>query len=112
MNLNKSDGRQRWKEEDMASAIKAVQNKTMGYTLAVKTFNVPRTTLRRRIKKNQGSNKGYLGGYKPTFNANIEAEIADHIRRLETRFFGLTSVELRRLVFQIAEKTWATSPFQ
>lgn len=87
----------------MASAIEAVQNKSMGTKRAALQFKVPRTTLRRRLKTGQGSTKGYLGGYKPTFDANAEAEISEHIKNLELRFFGLSSEELRRLVFQIAE---------
>lgn len=39
--------RQQWEELDMA---KALQNKTMDYTKAVKTFREPRTTLCRRFK--------------------------------------------------------------
>lgn len=88
----------------MAAAILAVQSNTMGYKMAVKTFHVPKTTLRRRISKNQGSKKGYLGGHRPTFSSDIESEISRHIITLETRFFGLTSMELRKLAFQIAEK--------
>lgn len=67
-------------------------------------FNVPRTTLRRRLSKNQGSKKGYLGGYKPTFNTDIEAEYARPIVNLEMQFPGLTSDELRKLIFQRVEK--------
>ncbi|XP_030762742.1 uncharacterized protein LOC115887452 [Sitophilus oryzae] len=79
-----SNKRQQWNEEDMRRAI----------------IN---TTLRRRLEK-QDSSKGYLGGRKATFSKAIENEIAGHIIEMEIRFFGLTSKDLRRMVFEVAEK--------
>nr|CAI5869343.1 unnamed protein product [Callosobruchus analis] len=63
----------------------------MGYKLEAKTFNVPKTTLRRRLTT------------QDSFKA-IKQEIASHIIDMETRFFSLTPKDLRRLVFQVAER--------
>lgn len=93
-----------WDEFNMGAALDQVKNKLMGYTMAAKTFNVPRSTLRRRFKKERDNKKGYLGGYKPTFDIEMEEKIAKHVVNLETRFYGLTQRELRKLVFQLAEK--------
>lgn len=59
--------RQQWRECDMQQALHNVEHKSMGFKLAAKTFNVPRTTLRRRFNKHQGSAKGDLGGRRTTF---------------------------------------------
>lgn len=96
--------RQEWREEDMASAISAVESGQMGWMLASNTFKVPKTTLRRRVTKNKGNKKGYLGGFKVTFSPDLEAELASHVLELETRFFGMTRNELRKLVFELAQK--------
>ncbi|KAF5302319.1 hypothetical protein FQA39_LY10358 [Lamprigera yunnana] len=75
----------------------------MGWLLASKTFNVPHTTLRRRAKNDRGSNKGYLGGHVPTFNAELENELVCHVKELEVRFFGLTTLDIRRLAYEISD---------
>nr|CAI5849331.1 unnamed protein product [Callosobruchus analis] len=75
----------------------------MGYTLAAKTFNVPKTTLRRRLAT-QNSSKGDLGGRRAISSKAIEQEIVSHIIDMETGFFGLTPKDLRRMVFEVAEK--------
>ncbi|XP_056648647.1 uncharacterized protein LOC130453078 [Diorhabda sublineata] len=98
-----SKKRQQWDEHDMRQAIENVQDHSMGFKLAAKTFNVPKTTLRRRLAK-QDSSKGNLGGRTAIFSKAIEEEIAGYIIDMETRFFGLTSKDLRRMVFEVAEK--------
>lgn len=75
--------RQSWSEVSMANAIKSVEEKTMGWLKAAKTFGVPQATLRRRVEggKNKifkGSKKG-LGRFQPTFDADTEKEVLDHI---------------------------------
>ncbi|XP_057671328.1 uncharacterized protein LOC130903084 [Diorhabda carinulata] len=98
-----SKKRQQWDEHDMRQAIENVQDHSMGFKLAAKTFNVPKTTLQRRLAK-QDSSKGNLGGRTAIFSKAIEEEIAGYIIDMETRFFGLTSKYLRRMVFEVAEK--------
>lgn len=101
--------RQSWSEQDMQQAIDAVTEKRMGWLLASKTYNVPFTTLRRRVGGLQGSSKGYLGGHKVTFSKTLEAELVNHIKNLETMFFGLSTLDVRKLAFQIAEAKKNTS---
>lgn len=100
--------RQSWSEVSMANAIKAVEEKTMGWLKAAKTFGVPQATLRRRVEggKNKifkGSKKG-LGRFQPTFDADTEKEVLDHIKLLESRGFGLTPSDVRKVAFQLAKK--------
>lgn len=40
-----------WNTEAMQNAISAVKEKKMGVKAASKEFNVPKTTLRRRVKE-------------------------------------------------------------
>lgn len=103
--------RQNWTEQNMQQAIDAVLNKRMGWLLASKTYNVPFTTLRRRARLPQGYKKGYLGGHKITFSEDLETEIVQHIKALENSFFGLTTTDLRRLAYQVAEAKHITHRF-
>lgn len=100
--------RQSWSEEDMSQAMQAVRSKEMGWLLAAKTFNVPKSTLRRRVNdKNKvlhGSKKGFLGGSVSVFSEEVESELVNHIKSLESRFFGLTCTDVRKIAFQLAEK--------
>lgn len=75
----------------------------MGWHLAAKNYNVPATTLRRRFKTNNAT-KGDLGGRRTVLPQEIEQDLANHILDMETRFFGFTTTDLRRLVYEIVEK--------
>jgi len=48
--IRKTD-RQSWDEKSMENAIMACYNKEMGYRKAAVSFNVPQSTLERRLKK-------------------------------------------------------------
>lgn len=99
----RKSNRESWDENNMQEAIVAVKAKRMGWLLASKTFNVPFGTLRRRASKEEGWKKGYIGGHKSTFNENLENELVQHIKKMESMFFGLTTDNVRKLAFQIAE---------
>ncbi|KAJ4452233.1 hypothetical protein ANN_03751 [Periplaneta americana] len=69
----------------------------MGWLKAGKQYGVPQATLRRRVSNGKnnilrGTEKG-LGRYKCTFDKNLERELVDHIKLLESRMFGLTAIE-------------------
>ncbi|XP_039281652.1 uncharacterized protein LOC120350826 [Nilaparvata lugens] len=111
----RKSNRQSWSEESMANAIKAIEEKTMGWLKAAKTFGVPQATLRRRVEggKNKifkGVKKG-LGRYQPTFDVATEKELLEHIKLLESRGFGLSASDVRKLAFQIAEKNGIPNRF-
>ena len=91
----------------MALAIKSVKDSKMGYLKASKTYNVPKTTLIRRVQgKNKiakGVNK-FLGNKESILPKNIEDELYSYIISMEERLFGLTKDDLRSMVFQLAER--------
>lgn len=99
----RKSSRQSWDENQMREAIDAVRSGKMGWLLASRTYNVPCSTLRRRAQIGNTS-KGYLGGHKTTFDANLEKELVNHLQDLEIRFFGMTSLDVRKLAYQIAVK--------
>lgn len=98
---------QSWDANAMREAIEAVKRGEMGFLKASKQFQVPRSTLKRRVK---GANKiatGYtkgLGSRRPVFSAEQETELLAHILDMERRFYGLTLDDVRRLAYQLAVK--------
>ena len=99
--------RQSWSEEAMAKAIRSVSSGQHGYLKAAKVFSVPKSTLERRVKnlnkKITGHKKG-LGSRQLTFSRQMEEQLVDYVKTMESMLFGLTSTDVRRLAFQLAER--------
>lgn len=104
--------RQSWCLKSMEEAIKAVMSGTMGYLKAAKSFNVPQSTLEDRVKKanknklttEEASRKGNLGPCTTVFSEEQEKELVEHILMLESRLFGLTMTDVRKLAYELAAK--------
>lgn len=110
----RTSDRNSWSRENMIEAIRAVQENKMGTAKASKVYNVPRTTLRRRIEgKNAVAtmDKQILGSRRPVFNPEQEQELKFHILNMQQCHYGLTSRDLRSLAFQLAEKNKLEHPF-
>lgn len=67
---------------------------------AAKEVGFSEATLRKRLKMDCGVRK--LGRFNPSFNAQQELEILDHVAYLERMFCGLTITSLRKLAFEYA----------
>ncbi|CAM1325721.1 Uncharacterised protein r2_g3461 [Pycnogonum litorale] len=90
----------------MKRAIRAVRNGELGLKLACRQFNVPRTTLQRRCRKNKSTRvaaKKGLGSRKPCFSIEHENEMVQHVKAMEAMLFGFTPKQLRELAFQFVE---------
>ncbi|XP_069695154.1 THAP domain-containing protein 5-like isoform X6 [Periplaneta americana] len=103
-----------WSSEAMAEAIRAVRGKKMGWKKAVKTFQVPKTTLMRLSKEKYGNpaeaSKAKLG--RPTvLSTELEDELVKYCLATETTFSSLTHSHLKRLAFQLAEQSNIEHPF-
>lgn len=100
--------RQNWDEGSMRRAINAVHNGEMGWLRAAKLFGVPQATLRRRARNSnkfiRGVSKG-LGRFRPTFEAVVERELVEHLKLLESRLFGMTVTDVRKLAYELAERS-------
>ena len=98
----------------MRNAIEAVVGGSMGIIRAGKTFDVPKTTLHRRVtNKNkviQGELKG-MGAIKPALPRIIELDLVKYIHQMESMLFGLTIDDVRVLAYQLAESNGLQHPF-
>jgi len=95
----------------MNNAMHAVRNKEMGTLKAAKQYGVPRSTLQRLAKSHCQLPEKRLGSRVPVFPPTMENELAQHIKNMESRFFGFTTTELRRVVYQFAEVNHLRHPF-
>lgn len=106
-NYKRKTERQSWSQDAMLNAIKAVENNEMGWLRASKVYNVPQATLRRHaLKTNKELKPGEkkLGKYKVTFPPEVERQLVEHLKFLESRFFGLSRKDVLELAYQLAVK--------
>lgn len=91
----------KWSEDDLKSAIKEVLDGKSVKSVASK-FNIPRSTLRDRLKNGKTSNPEM--GRPSIFNKEQEQELTTRVIKLSNIFFGITITDLRRLAFEVAEE--------
>ncbi|XP_050309282.1 uncharacterized protein LOC126745467 [Anthonomus grandis grandis] len=89
-----------WTEEDLLHARTAIES-GMSKRLAARTYKIPFTTLRDRLK-NQNIGRPRLGR-KPVFNQQQESEIAEQVKLLGSIYYGLSVTDLRKSVYKYAE---------
>lgn len=104
-------------------AIQAVLDGKIGYYKAAKQFDVPQTTLERKVKAARPvlseisevnlpiPIKVPLGSRLPVFSVSEENELCAYLLGMEERFYGLTVKDLRALVYQLAIKNNKPNPF-
>jgi len=51
----------------------------------------------------QGEDVGNVAGQCPVLNPSSEEQLVNHIKEMQRLLFGLTSEEVRRIAFQLAD---------
>lgn len=95
-----------WDETAMSQAIEKVRAKEITLREAATNYNIPKSTLARRVvnsNKIATETKKHLGRFTRAFSDEEEKEITDHILLMESRFFGLSCTDVRKLAFEFAE---------
>ncbi|KAB0799328.1 hypothetical protein PPYR_07208 [Photinus pyralis] len=95
-----------WSEEGMKNAISDCKAGNLSVAMAAKTYDVPLTTLYRKMKLNSSAEEASqkkLGRYRPTFTKEQEQQLRDYILLMEKRLFGLSMRDFRSLAYQYAE---------
>lgn len=113
-NYQRKTDRGKWSEEDMMKAVLEVVNNRMGCKRAAESFGLPQTTLERKVKKFKSLNlvpipteykcREQLGPISKVFSDEEEKELVSYIKLMENQLFGLTTNDLRKLAYQLAEK--------
>ena len=95
---------QRYSASDLQFALDDIKN---GKSLkkASKDHNIPMTTLKRH-KDRKVSRPGEikLGRFETCLPEEVEQEIANHVKDMSKRFHGMTSKEVRKLAFDVANE--------
>lgn len=109
-NYKRKTSRQSWDEENMKQAIQKLKNKEMGFRKASEIYGVPKTTLKRRFdryKETDDLDKAVekkLGRFDQVFNKEQERELVSYLKDMESRLYGLTSKDLKKLAYDLAER--------
>lgn len=90
-----------WSVEVMESALQSIQNGT-SIRSASKRYGVPYSSIRDRIRT--GVCTPARLGRSATFTKHEETEIANQVLLLSKLFYGISQIELRRVVYEYAEK--------
>lgn len=92
----------------MKKAVEDVLAKKSGFRKAASLYSVPQTTLERYVNKvKQGKEVTFgepLGPIKKVFSEEEEGEIETYLKDMEARLFGLTTLDLRRMAYELAVK--------
>jgi hypothetical protein len=65
-----------------------------------RSLNINECTLRKRLKS--GIIPKNLERFKPIFSEQMEKELIQHIKKLNTLFYGVTLKQLQTIAFQFA----------
>lgn len=106
-NYKRKTDRGKWDIKKMELAVKEVLSGQVSCKRASQTYDLPRSTLQRKVeeyKKNQTFEMKGLGSFKPIFTRAQEEELALYIKDMESRLFGLSPKDVRKLAYQLAEK--------
>lgn len=98
----------------MTKAVLDARNDVAGYETLAKRYNVPVATLYRKSKREGEESevpKKKLGRFVTIFTKKQEHSLIEHVLAMQQRLFGLTYTDLRRLVFEFAERNQVAHTF-
>lgn len=99
----------------MKSAINAVRQKVEDIKRAVKMYSGPGSTLKRLVKDPQVSLELLVHkplGRKPVLPAEQEKKLVEYILFMESKYYGLTRMDVRKMADQLAVKNGILNTFQ
>ncbi|CAG5026105.1 unnamed protein product [Parnassius apollo] len=97
----KSDRKLVFTEEILKDAKERIRRGQSQRSVA-ESLNVPESTLRKRLKA--GTVPCSLGRFSNVFTPELDSNLAEHCRRLDSCFYGLTKKELGRVAYDLANK--------
>lgn len=89
-----------WCPKNMEEATIKVKSNKMTMRQAAEIYNVPYTSLQRRISSNQNVVK--CRGWQPIMDEEAEKQLADRLIHLASRGFGITPKNVRKYAYDFA----------
>ena len=109
-NYKKKTDRDGYGSNQLAQALGAVGG-GMALLRASKRYHIPGRTLRRHRDRSVLKPGTVKFGHQPVLPSQIEAEIHSHIQFMEKHMYGLSTLDVRRLAFDVAERADIIHPF-
>lgn len=97
-----------WNKAAMEAALEAVRS-GMKIRKAADRFQIHESTIRKYLKKGNAIEPTL--GRKPVFSKAQEKDISDHLLCLAKSFYGISKLELRKIIYEYAEKNKIKHPF-
>lgn len=101
--IRKTERGNSYSEEDMVRAISKIDKKNMTIKRAAEIFNIPRSSIQTRLRRNQRGELQNKGRFKPVFDKQMELDLSKHLIASEKLFHGNSTSDVRRLAYQFAE---------
>lgn len=91
-----------WTLDSLEKAMQLIQQEGYSIRAAAKSTGIPFSSLQKRFKNK--SNLGPRLGRLRIFSSEVEQEIANLVKKMANIFYGCTSIQIRKVAFEYAEK--------
>ena len=97
--------------QNLEAAMNEVRAGRISKNKAEKIYGIPRKTLNRHLK-GLVQKPGHLGRFTTVLGDAFESVLVEHVLMLQQRMYGLTTSEIRKLAFDVAESMKLPHPFK
>jgi len=109
-NYVRKSERQSWSMDSLQAAIDDIKANKLSLRKAAAVYGVPYVTIRRHLL-GLVLKPGRLGRFQTVLDEKFEQELATYVIDMQQRFYGLSSIQLQRLAFDLAVKNGISHPF-
>ena len=95
--------RAEYSHDSLTECLNAVRDKTMSLREASRNFNIPRSTIQKRLKSANPDGAKKLGPISRVFTDDMETQLKRRVLEMESTFYGITMTDLRRAAYDFAE---------
>jgi len=97
--------------QNLEAALADVRDGRLSKNAAEKKYGVPRRTINRHLK-GLVAKPGHLGRFSSVLGDEFEKVLVQHAINLQRRMYGLTTNDIRKLAFDVAEAMKVPHPFK
>lgn len=104
-----------WTSATLQSAIKTIRDEGISVNKAAQQYQIPYSTLKKRYRLANSGDDAYSRspslGRKAVFTSEQEQILVSHILDMSNIFYGLTSIQLRKICYNMAVNLGVTNRF-
>ena len=102
--------RQSWSMDRLQAAVDDIKANKLSLRKAAAVYGVPHVTIHRYLL-GLVQKPSRLGQFQTVLDDKFEQELAMYVTDMQQRFYGLSSIQLKRLAFDLAVKNGISHPF-